>query len=43
MDIDIRSKFFGTQQVLGKISLSAAIGEVIAVTGPSGIGKSTFV
>jgi NitT/TauT family transport system ATP-binding protein len=43
MKVEIHSKFFGQNQVLGHISLAIGKGEVVALTGPSGIGKSTFV
>jgi len=43
MKVEIHSKFFGNNQVLGRISLAIGKGEVIALTGPSGIGKSTLV
>lgn len=34
---------YGTRQVLGAISLTLAAGQTLALTGPSGIGKSTLV
>lgn len=43
MKIDIRSKYFGSSQVLGSIMLTVSKGETIALTGPSGIGKTTLV
>jgi len=43
MKVEIHSKSFGLNQVLGNISLTIGEGEVVALTGPSGIGKSTFV
>ncbi|MEJ6707329.1 MAG: ABC transporter ATP-binding protein [Amylibacter sp.] len=42
MKIDIRSKQFGDTTVLGRISLRMEAGEIVALTGPSGIGKSTL-
>lgn len=42
MKVEIHSKSFGPNQVLGHISLTIGKGEVVALTGPSGIGKSTF-
>lgn len=42
MDIEIDGKSFGTQAVLGRISLVIAPGSTVALTGPSGIGKSTL-
>ena len=43
MKIDIQSKSFGANPVLGQISFDVDVGEVVALTGPSGIGKSTLV
>jgi len=43
MKLELTSKSFGANNVLGAISLSVNHGEVVAVTGPSGIGKSTLV
>jgi ABC-type nitrate/sulfonate/bicarbonate transport system ATPase subunit len=43
MDIDIRAKAFAGKPVLGPIRLTVAKGERIAVLGPSGIGKTTFL
>jgi len=40
--LEITGKSFGGTPVLGRISLTVAPGEVVAVTGPSGIGKSTL-
>ncbi len=42
MQLEIDGKSFGGQPVLGPISLRAQSGEVLALTGPSGIGKSTL-
>ncbi len=43
--IDARdiSAWFGTHQVLDRVSLDMAAGEVTALIGPSGCGKSTFL
>lgn len=41
--IDLAGKAFGDTQVLGPLSLSLAAGEVLAVLGPSGVGKSTLL
>lgn len=40
---EIRSKHFGATQVLGPIALEVARGEVLAVEGASGVGKSTLL
>ncbi|WP_118133521.1 ABC transporter ATP-binding protein [Oceanicella sp. SM1341] len=43
VEIDIRSKRFGGQEVLRDISLTLAPGERVALLGPSGVGKSTLL
>lgn len=43
MRVAIKSKFFGDTQVLGQIDLTIDRGETVAVIGPSGVGKSTFL
>jgi NitT/TauT family transport system ATP-binding protein len=43
MEIDIRSKEFARKPVLGPIRLTLAPGERLAILGPSGIGKTTFL
>ncbi len=43
MRVDIRHKSFGTTPVLGPVAFTVAPGEILAVTGPSGIGKTTLL
>lgn len=43
MEIDIRGKSFAGRPVLGAIRLTVGAGERVAVLGPSGIGKTTFL
>ena len=42
MEIEITGKTFDGRQVLGQISLTIPPGTTVALTGPSGIGKSTL-
>ncbi|CAN0083582.1 MAG: ABC transporter ATP-binding protein [Mameliella sp.] len=41
--VDITSKYFGEQQVLGPVRFDIRPGETVALLGPSGIGKSTIL
>ena len=43
LDVDIASKHFGNQRVLGGIRFRLGVGERTALLGPSGIGKSTLL
>lgn len=43
MDIDIQGKSFAGKPVLGAIRLTVGPGERVAILGPSGIGKTTFL
>jgi ABC-type nitrate/sulfonate/bicarbonate transport system ATPase subunit len=43
MEIDISSKSFAGKPVLGPIRLTVSAGERVAILGPSGIGKTTFL
>ena len=43
LDAQEISAWFGTRQVLDRVTLSMAAGKVTALIGPSGCGKSTFL
>lgn len=43
ISVDLKSKSFGSAQILGEIKLSVAAGECVALLGPSGIGKTTLL
>lgn len=43
MEIDIHGKSFAGKPVLGAIRLTVRTGERVAILGPSGIGKTTFL
>nr|WP_247650984.1 ABC transporter ATP-binding protein [Roseovarius autotrophicus] len=42
-EVAIRAKAFGGTPVLGPVAFSIAAGDVLAILGPSGIGKSTLL
>lgn len=41
--VDIKTKRFGANRVLGPIAFQIAAGETVALTGMSGVGKSTLL
>lgn len=43
MRVEIREKRFGATCVLGALTLETAPGEIVALTGPSGVGKTTLM
>lgn len=43
LNVDVVSKSFGKQQILGSCKLSLQAGERVSILGPSGIGKSTLL
>lgn len=43
IEVDVLSKTFGKQQILGSCQLSLSTGSRVSLLGPSGIGKSTLL
>jgi len=43
MRVDVKGKWFGESHVLGAIKFDVGVTEKVALTGPSGIGKSTLL
>lgn len=43
LKLDIKDMHYGTVPVLGAVQLSLTKGETVALTGPSGVGKSTLL
>lgn len=43
LNVDVSSKQFGEQQILGSCQLRLQAGERLSILGPSGIGKSTLL
>ena len=43
LEVNLLSKMFGEQQILGSCQLKLQAGERLSVLGPSGIGKSTLL
>ena len=43
LTVEIEEKRFGDRPVLGEVAFRLAPGERTALTGPSGIGKSTLI
>lgn len=43
IDVDIRARHLGGVQVLGRIAFALARGETLAISGASGVGKTTLL